>query len=402
MAPRDLLESERIRMRVTSVDIVRGVVMVLMALDHVRVYSGVPAGGPAPGVFLTRWVTHFCAPAFFFLAGASAFLRGPGPSDAPSLPRWLVTRGALLVLLELTLIRFGWTFNFDYAHSILAGVIWALGWSMILLAAVARLPIAAIATIGLVLIAGHDLVPILLGAKREEVLGGALGPLLRIVYFGGGIPLGASGEPYLFVLYSIVPWWGVMCAGFALGSVLRRPPVERSRWCLRAGMIATALFLVLRALELYGDRPWRPAAGEQAWAPAWIMFLATTKYPASLQFLLMTLGPTLVALGLLERAQGWGSRALMVFGRVPMFFYLLHIPLIHGLALAVAAIRTPQAIGWLFANHPVMPPPVPDGYRWPLPLLYAITAVAVGLLYPLCRAYDRGKATGRWKWARYI
>jgi uncharacterized membrane protein len=396
------MESERLRLRVTSVDIVRGAVMVLMALDHVRVYAGVPAGGPTAGVFLTRWVTHFCAPAFFFLAGASAFLRGPGPSDAPSLPRWLATRGALLVVLELTLIRFAWTFNFDYAHSILAGVIWALGWSMILLAAVEWLPLAAIATLGLVLIAGHDLVPLLLGAKREALLAGTLAPFLRVLYFGGAFPVDGSTEPNFFVLYSIVPWWGVLCAGYAFGRVLKREPAARRRWCLRAGTIAIALFLLLRATELYGDRPWRPAAGEEAWAPAWIMFLATTKYPASLQFLLMTLGPTLVALGLLEGARDRVSRALMVFGRVPMFFYLLHIPLIHLLALAIAAIRTPQSIGWLFSNHPAMPPPPPEGYRWPLPLLYAITALAVGLLYPLCRAYDRGKAARRWKWAIYI
>ena len=389
-------------MRVTSVDVVRGVVMVLMALDHVRVYAGIPAGGPSAGVFLTRWVTHFCAPAFFFLAGTSAFLRGPGPSDAPSLPRWLVIRGALLVLLELTLVRLGWTFNLDYAHSILAGVIWALGWSMILLAMVVRLPLAAVATLGLVLIAGHDLVPLVLGSKREALLGGALGPLWRVLYFGGGFPVGGAEDPNFFVLYSIVPWWGVMCAGFAFGRVLKREPAARRRWCLRAGAIAMALFLLLRATELYGDRPWRPGPGEEAWAPAWIMFLGATKYPASLQFLLMTLGPTLVALGLLEGAEDRVSRALMVFGRVPMFFYLLHIPLIHLLALAVAAIRTPQSIGWLFSNHPAMPPPAPEGYRWPLPLLYAITAVAVALLYPLCRAYDRGKAARRWKWATYI
>ena len=396
-----LRETQRLGSRVTSVDVVRGVVMVLMALDHVRVYAAVPSYGTTAGVFLTRWVTHFCAPAFFFLAGTSAFLRGPGLSDAPSLPRWLVTRGALLVLLELTLVRLAWTFNFDYAHAILAGVLWALGWSMILLAAVVRLPLAVTATLGLALIAGHELVPLLLGARREALLDGAWGPLLRVLYFGGRFSLG-GGEPNFFVLYSIVPWWGVMCAGYAFGAVLKRDPATRRRWCLRAGAIAIALFLLLRATEAYGDQPWRPAAGEEAWAPAWIMFLATTKYPASLQFLLMTLGPTLVALGLFDDARNRVSRIGMVFGRVPMFFYLLHIPLIHVLALAVAAVRTPQALGWLFSNFPAMPPPAPEGYRWPLPLLYAITAVAVALLYPLCRAYDRGKAARRWKWAAWI
>ena len=132
------------RERIASVDIVRGAVMVLMALDHVRVFSGVPAGGPTAGVFLTRWVTHFCAPAFFFLAGTSAYLRGGGVAGS-SISRWLATRGVLLVLLELTLIRAAWTFNFDYAHYTLAGVIWALGWCMVLLAAIVWLPLPAVA-----------------------------------------------------------------------------------------------------------------------------------------------------------------------------------------------------------------------------------------------------------------
>jgi uncharacterized membrane protein len=388
--------------RVESIDIVRGVVMALMALDHVRVFSGIPAGGPTAAVFLTRWITHFCAPAFFFLAGTSAFLRGNGRPGGPSLARWLVTRGLVLVVLELTAIRLAWTFNFDYAHYVLAGVIWSLGWCMVLLAAIVRLPARAIAALGLGIIAGHDAIPLLLHGKLSALLATPAGPWLRVLYFGGAFPLGGAPEPNAFVLYSIVPWLGVMSVGYAFGGVMTREPAARRAACLKLGLLATLAFLALRGLQLYGDRPWMTPPGESAWAPAWIRFLATTKYPASLQFLLMTLGPVLISLGALERRAGPIARAFLPLGRVPMFFYLLHIPLIHLVALVVATARTPAALPWLFANHPMHPPEVPAGYTWPLPLLYVVTALVVVALVVPCRWYARVKAGRGWAWTTYI
>jgi len=398
------------RPRVESIDVVRGAVMVLMALDHVRVFSGIPAGGPTAGVFLTRWVTHFCAPAFFFLAGTSAWLRGNGGPGASSLPRWLATRGALLVLLELTLIRFAWTFNFDYAHYALAGVIWSLGWCMVLLSLIVRLPRAAIAAIALALVAGHNLIPLLVGNARAALLAGGAGPLLRVLYFGGGFALGRSAEPNFFVLYSIVPWVGVMAAGYAWGPVMALPAAERRRRCAGVGALAVLAFVLLRGFQLYGDSPWRPGPGEEAWAPGWIMFLATSKYPASLQFLLMTLGPMFLALAALdggapERASGMPGRLgrwLALFGRVPMWFYLLHIPLIHLVAIGIAAVRSPQSLPWLFANHPMRPPDPPPGYVWPLALLDAVTLLVVWVLYWPCRWYERVRAARRWSWTTHI
>ena len=392
----------RVAVRIETIDVVRGVVMVLMALDHVRVYSGVPAGGPTAAVFLTRWVTHFCAPAFFFLAGTSAFLRGGGRVGEPSLPRWLVTRGLVLVALELSVIRLCWTFNFDYAHYVLAGVIWSLGWCMVLLAGIVQLPMRAIVVLALVLIAGHDAIPLLLHGQASGLLATPAGPWLRGLYFGGAFALGAAPEPNAFVLYSIVPWVGVMSAGYAFGRILTREPEARRAACLKLGLLLVFAFLALRGLQLYGDRPWRTPPGEQPWAPAWIRFLATTKYPASLQFLLMTLGPTLIALGALEGVWNRITRVFAVFGRVPMFFYLLHIPLIHLLALVVATARTPAALPWLFANHPMHPPDVPPGYRWPLPLLYGVTVLAIAALYAPCRWYARVRAERRWAWTTYI
>src|SRR5262245_29146539 len=389
------------RPRVESIDVVRGAVMVLMALDHVRVFSGVPAGGPTAAVFLTRWVTHFCAPAFFLFAGTSAYLRG-SPAGGPSLTRWLWTRGLVLVALEMTVIRLSWTFNLDYAHYMLAGVIWSLGWSMVLLSVIVRLPQPVLTGLAALMIAGHNLIPALLRGQTATALATPFGPLLRVLYFGGAFPLGGRGEPNFFVLYSLVPWVGVMSAGYALGHVMARPPQVRRRWCAIAGAVAVLAFLVLRGLQLYGDRPWTTPPGEQPWAPAWIRFLATTKYPASLQFLLMTLGPTLLALAALEGVHSRLTRSLAVFGRVPMFYYLLHIPTIHVIALAVAALRTPAALPWLFANHPMNPPEPPAGYTWPLPLLYAVTLLVVCALYLPCAWYARVRGERRWGWTAYV
>ena len=376
--------------------------MALMALDHVRVYSGVPAGGPAAAVFLTRWVTHFCAPAFFFLAGTSAWLRGDGGPGEPSRARWLVTRGLVLVALELTVLRLAWTFNFDYPHYVLAGVVWSLGWCMVLLAGIAQLPVRATAALALALIAGHNVIPLLIDGQQSALLATPAGPWLRVLYFGGAFPIGGAAEPNAFVLYSLVPWIGVMSAGYAFGAVMTREPAARRAACLQLGLAATVAFLVLRGFQWYGDWPWRTPPGEQPWAPAWIRFLATTKYPASLQFLLMTLGPTLIALGALEGVSNGLTRVLAVLGSVPMFFYLLHIPLIHGLALVVATARMPSALPWLFTNHPMHPPEVPPGYTWPLPLVYGITVLAIAALYAPCRWYARVRAERRWAWAGYV
>jgi uncharacterized membrane protein len=379
--------------RLGSIDIVRGAVMVLMAIDHVRVYSGVPAGGPSPAVFFTRWVTHFCAPAFIFLAGTSAFLYGRSHRD---LARFLLTRGAWLVLLELTVIRVAWTFNFDFAHYLLAGVIWVIGWCMILMAGLVRLPVSVIGAIGLVIIAGHNAVGPriveLVTASPDSALG-ALGKILYVSFFAGPVTLGASGLQ-LTVLYSIIPWIGVMAAGYAFGTVMIADPSRRRRICLAIGLSCVALFVVLRGLNLYGDpRPWNGGV---------LAFLNTTKYPASLSFLLMTLGPTIALLPLLDNARGPVARWLTVFGRVPFFFYLLHIPLIHVLAVVVSKIRLGEVSPWLFANHPMGAPEVPDGYTWSLGLLYLVWAIAIVVLYFACRWYAGIKAGRRDGWLSYL
>jgi len=382
--------------RVASIDLIRGAVMILMAIDHVRVYAGLPAGGPTPGIFFTRWVTHFCAPAFLFLAGTSAFFYGRRHAD---LSRFLLIRGAWLVLLELTVLRLGWTFNVDFVHYNMAGVIWAIGWCMILLAGLVKLPLRVVAAVGIVIIGAHNLLPL---PQGEAVSG--LWKILYVGFWAGPIQFGAQG-PSLIVLYSIIPWIGVMAAGYAFGAIVTREPERRDRICLGLGLGATALFLVLRGFNLYGDpRPWSTAGQwfDGTPMPPLLDFLNTSKYPASLQFLLMTLGPTLALIPLLQRARGAVARWVTVFGRVPFFYYTLHIPLIHALALIVSGIRLGSVSPWLFANHPMGNPPPPDGYPWSLGLLYVVFAVAIVLLYPVCRWYADLKAERRSWWLSYL
>ena len=381
------------RARIVSLDVIRGAVMVLMAVDHVRVFSGVPAGGPTPGVFFTRWITHFCAPAFVFLAGTAAFLHGRKLADRGALSRFLLVRGAWLVLLELTFLRFAWTFNFDYAHYVLAGVIWVIGWCMILLAAIVHLPLAAVTTFGVVVAFGHNLldpyIPKLVAAAQASAV-----PWFWSVLYLGPLAIRADSGPFV-VLYSLVPWVGVMALGYAFGSVMVMEKERRQRICVLLGFGALEAFVVLRAAKWYGDpRPWDGVSG--------LRFLNTTKYPASFQFLTMTLGPTLVLVPLLERARGWLARVLIVFGRVPLFYYVLHIPLIHAAACLVSLAREGRVNPWLFANHPMMPPPAPAGYTWSLPLLYAVTATVVVILYFPCRWYGALKARRREAWLQLL
>jgi uncharacterized membrane protein len=373
--------------RIRSIDIARGVVMVLMALDHVRVYAGVPAGGPTPALFFTRWITNFCAPAFFFLAGTGAYLYARKVENRGALARWLLVRGLWLVLLELTVIRFAWTFNFDYAHYILGGVIWSLGWCMVLMSGLVFLPLSAVAGIGVAVIALHNAVFPLLAASDPRIAAGEGSWLWNVLYFGGPLTNDARGASPLILLYSIIPWIGVMAAGYAFGAVMRMEPRRRDRICIALGVGALAAFLLLRGSDVYGDpRPWSlvPDNARNV-APSWMRFLNTAKYPASLSFLLMTLGPLILVLPVLERVRGKVAEVLALFGRVPLFFYLLHIPLIHVTALLLSAARHDGGISWLIGNHPVGVGPPPDGYRWGLGRLYLVWLLIAAALYYPCR-----------------
>ncbi|HVE80231.1 MAG TPA: heparan-alpha-glucosaminide N-acetyltransferase domain-containing protein [Gemmatimonadaceae bacterium] len=391
--------------RIASLDVVRGAVMVLMALDHGRWFLSEARFDPTDvsrttaALFLTRWVTHFCAPAFVFLAGTGAWLYGARVRDCGALSRFLLTRGLWLVVAELTLVRFGWTFNLDYAHYALGGVIWMIGWCMVVMAALVRLPLAVVAALGAATVAGHDLLDPLVRDPRPALEGSPLAPLWQVLYFGGGFRVGRGG-PVFPVLFSIVPWVGVMALGYAFGPVMRIDPERRRRLCLRIGLGATVAFVVLRALNAYGDPgPWSPQRSPTLTV---LSFLNTNKYPASLLFLLMTLGPTIALLPALEQARGRVGRWLTVFGQVPFFYYILHLPAIHLVTLLFSLARYGEVVPWLTANQPMMPGRPPAGWGWGLGTVYLVTAlVVVGLYFP-CRWFAGVKTRRREGWLGYL
>jgi uncharacterized membrane protein len=278
---------------------------------------------------------------------------------------------------------------------------------MVALALLVRLPVAWVGAFGVAMIAAHNLLDGRIGAITSGLgndLRSALWKIAYVSFFAGPVSLGRDG-PNLFVLYSLVPWIGVMAAGYAFGRVLALEPARRDRICLALGTGMIALFLILRGFNLYGDpQPWSATggAGHGPPVPAFFSFFNTTKYPASLSFLLMTLGPSIALIPALERWRGAAADFVALFGRVPFFYYLLHIPLIHALALVVSLLRTGAVSPWLFANHPMDKPPPPEGYTWSLPLLYLVWAVAVALLYLACRWYAERKARGTSPLWRYV
>ena len=392
------------RTRLDSVDFVRGVVMVIMALDHVRDFFHAYAKAFDPLdptktwtlLFFTRWVTHFCAPTFVFLAGTGAFLSMRRGRTKAELARFLLTRGLWLVLLEMTLVRFGWFFNFDY-HLVIMQVIWAIGWSMVVLAGLVFLPVRAIAAFGLALICLHNLLD---GVRSESF--GSLG-WLWVLLHEQNILMPQPGFA-AFVAYPLIPWVGVMAAGYAFGSLLTLEREKRRRALLMVGGAAVVLFVVLRALNVYGDpTPW-VSQERGAWF-TFLSFLNTQKYPPSLLFLLMTLGPSIIAVALFDREGGLGRLAqpFVVFGRVPLFYYVLHVPLMHLVAVIFAYVKYGRA-EWLFVNWPPpgSPQPEPPGYGYDLWAVYLIWLGVVVALYPLCRWFAALKQRRRDAWLSYL
>jgi uncharacterized membrane protein len=396
-------------LRIASLDVLRGVVMVLMVLDHARIFLSNADFEPTDlsrstsAYFLTRWVTHFCAPWFVFLAGVGAFLFGARHGRA-ALTRFLLSRGVWLIVIELTVVRFGWTFNFDYAHYMLAGVIWAIGWCMILLAGLIWLPLAGVAAFGLAVVLGHNILDAYLPGWMAGIRAGPVAWLWQTLYIGGAIRI--AGGPPLLVLYSLFPWIGVMACGYALGPVMTWRPATRTRFCLLAGGVAVAAFLVLRGWNLYGEvRPW--SAQSSPLFTLW-SFLNTRKYPASLPFLLMTLGPILLAIPLIERLAAradWRGRMLSplrMFGRTPFLFYVLHLPVIHLIAVASSWFQLGRLDPWLWQNHPLMAGPSPEGFGLGLVGVYAVALAVVLLLYWPCRAMSGWKDRSRSGWPSFL
>jgi uncharacterized membrane protein len=380
--------------RLTSIDTLRGLVMILMALDHVRDFFGPPGISPTNlaqttvPLFLTRWITHLCAPTFFLLTGTGAFLALRSKSVA-GLSRFLLTRGIWLILLELTVIRcLGYQFNVDYQVTLLV-VIWALGWAMVALAALVWLPVPAVLAVGVAMIAGHNLLD---GVRSANPL--------WVILHAQGFVLNRPGF-VVFVAYPLIPWVGVTAVGYALGQVYRWEAERRRRVLLKCGFALTGAFAVLRFINQYGDPvPW---ASQRSDALTLLSFLNLTKYPPSLLFLLMTLGPALLILRALDGGTPSLLRPALVFGRVPLFYFVLHLTLIHLLAVVLCYAQN-GAVHWMFESpnlgaYPFTPPP---GWGVSLPVTYLLWVLVVVMLYPVCAWFAQARQRSTAWWLSYL
>ena len=384
--------------RIQSIDILRGLVMIIMALDHVRDYTnyGYLFGDPTnmdtttPALFFTRWITHFCAPVFVFLAGTSAFLYGSKKESKSSLAKFLFTRGLWLIFIELTVVNFAWTFDISLSLHIFQ-VIWAIGACMVILSALIYLPKKLLLFIGLLILFGHNLLdPITMEGND---------PLSILWYFihQQNFLIFDNGNTLAFVAYPIVPWLGIMILGYCFGYFYQKDfsASLRKKWLLYLGFGSVALFLLLRYLNIYGDlAPWSTQKDN---VYTFLSFMNTTKYPPSLLYTLMTLGPSMLFLYGIESVQNVATKILVSIGRVPFFFYILHLYLIHLIgvfSLVVLGenwremILTPERfMGGFLANK-----------GFDLWVTYAVWVLVIVILYPFCDWFMKYKATNKHKW----
>jgi uncharacterized membrane protein len=390
--------------RILSVDALRGLIMIIMALDHVRDYISSAAMTFEPTdlsrttvfLFFTRWITHFCAPVFAFTAGIGAFFYQQNGRTKSELSRFLLTRGLWLVLLEVTVVRFLWLFQVRLEGSlVLLLVFWMLGLCMIFLAALIHLPVRTLVPLSLLVIAGHNFFDGIDPARF-----GRFAFLWDTFHQVAGFPF---HDGFVVITYPLIPWIFVMAAGYCFGNVLGWDPDRRRKFVLTVGTACTILFVLLRALNHYGESAhW---SHQKSALFTFLSFLNTTKYPPSLLFLLMTLGPALIALAWLEKFNFSAKNPLIVFGRVPFFFFLFHIGFAHVLYIAINAIH----YGWhsfLLLAPPTFGSPLelfPQGFGYSLPTLYAVWLTVILFSYPLCRWYAnlKQRRSDLW-WLSYL
>jgi len=390
-------------LRLSSIDALRGAVMILMALDHVRdfFHIGAMSFSPTdltrttPVLFFTRWITHFCLPGFMFTAGVGAFLFERNHKKA-RLSRFLWTRGLWLILLELTVMQLAYNFNFSLHNMIYLLILWIFVICTIAMAALIYLPIHWLAALSVAVILFHNLLD---GIEASQFGSGAL--VWNLLHQSGMVSV--AGAPVL-VSYTFLPWIVVIAAGYCFGQVSLLEPALRQRIMLRTGLALTAAFVVIRAVNHYGDpAPW---SHQKSAVFTLLSFLNCTKYPGSLDFLLMTLGPSLLVLAHFDRLSFKVSNPLIVFGRVPMFYFILHFYLIHALAVLAAWLRygTPAA-QFIFNPLPSMRGPqqlFPAQFGYSLWVVYEVWMLAVLFLYPVCRWFAKVKTTRRDWWLSYL
>jgi uncharacterized membrane protein len=404
--------------RIESVDLIRGLVMVIMALDHVRDFFGSPQlqdptnlEATTPQLFFTRWITHFCAPTFIFLAGTGAFLSSVRGKSKPELSWFLFTRGLWFAFFEVVINRIFWMFSFDFVHHG-AGVFWAIGWAMVVLSWLVYLPAPAVGFIGVLIVTLHNTLDNVTASQLRipewlwEIMHKPGDAPMMQVYFSDWTRMllmmpGDPAVPETLTFgtgYCLIPWIGVMAAGYGFGSILQLEPTSRKKCLLHVGASLTLAFIILRLSNAYGD-PSRWSLQKNNLF-TFMSFLNCTKYPASLLYLLMTLGPAIFLIGVFDRPLGPLAKPLLVFGRVPMFYYILHIPLIHGGAVLLDYLR----FGWSpLANHgPWGLEKLPPDYGVSLGYVYLIWIGVVLLLYFPCRWFAEVKRRHRSAWLSYI
>jgi uncharacterized membrane protein len=365
--------------------------MIIMALDHTRDYFHSSAQLYAPldlshtsaPIFLTRWITHFCAPVFMFLAGTSAYLVGQRKSKM-ALSFFLLTRGLWLMFLDLSVIGFGWTFDIHFS-SFFFDTLWALGVSMVALSLFIHLPFKVILALGIIITAGHNLLDNF-HVEGNNLLGFLWGEVhdQRSFKFGGYS---------FFTAYPVLSWIGIIALGYCFGALYKNgfDPVKRKRWLLLLGSSAIVLFIVLRLTNLYGDpQLW---SAQKSGMFTFLSFIKVTKYPPSLLYTLVTLGPAIIFLAFAEKPLNKVSSVISLYGRVPMVYYLLHIYLIHIMAMAAAQLT---GFGWrrmILADFPGV-----KGYGFSLGVVYLIWIGVVLVLYSVCKSYDKYKTAHKEKW----
>jgi uncharacterized membrane protein len=394
--------AKAVRERIDSVDILRGLVMAIMALDHVRdffhdgsqLYSPEDLAHTNGVLFFTRWITHFCAPVFIFLAGLSVHFFAPRRGELTQVSRFLVQRGLWLIFLDWGVMSVILSFNFAY-RVILVQVLWATGWSMIVLAGLIWLPRRVILAIALGLIVLHNAFD---RVKPESF--GPLGWLWAALHVPTFVPVGGR---LIAFLYPLIPWIGVMAAGYCFGPILQLEPAVRRRTLIRLGAALSIAFVVIRATNLYGD----PNAWAVQGSPVMtvVSFLNVNKYPPSLLYLLMTLGPAILFLGLIDGVRVGPDNFFRVFGRVPMFYYLLHFSTVHFVAVVLGGIVYGNWTFFLqFPGHVlgVPAPGFPEPYGYSLFATYVIWMAIVVALYWPCRWYMNFKNRNPAAWLSYV
>lgn len=372
--------------------------MILMALDHVRDYFHRSQINPTDVehtttlLFLTRWVTHFCAPVFVFLAGAGAYLQGRRAGSKTTLSTSLALRGLWLVLLEITWVKWSWAFNFSYQFVALQ-VIWAIGISLICLAGLIWLPRGVIFTFALLQILFHNAFDGFRLTNSEHGFG-----VWSILHGGQFIPFGPQSG--IMPLYPLIPWVGVMAAGYCFGHLLEQPHVLRQKALWGVGIGLVVGFLTLRLTNLYGDlAKWVSSLPLER---SWMSFLNCTKYPPSLLYLLMTLGPAICLLAWMSAVPRRAPAVLVTFGRVPLFYYLAHIPLIHALSgFSESLFGTSETAAFIWTHPPFRG--APEGFGFPLGVVYAAWLITVALLYPACSWFSGLKQRHRGRgWTHFL